>query len=503
MTVEAMENVPTGLRRWAIVTATLTGSSLFLFSVTIVAIATPYLQGSFSAAPDQIAWLGTSYLIGTTIVTGCSGWISSRFGRKRLFLYSIAGFTLFSLLGGFASSLGEMVVYRTVQGMFGAPLLPLGQAITLDAFPRARQGLANIVFSVGATMGIVVGPVFGSIMIADLSWRWVFFANIPVGLVAWLGVLAFVPEATKDAGRRLDWYGFGALVVALAAGMLALNRGQRLNWFSSTEIVVEAAVALLAVYVFVVHSLTTAKPFIEPRLFRDRNYAVGLVMVLAWGAQIYLPVFLIPIQLQSLAGYPVTFVGLLLTARGIGNVVGALAIVGVSDRIDPRIVFGLGVFFLAIAPWGMSNWSLDIRPWDVVWLGGLQGVGIGMSFVPLTQLALATLDRKLMTEAIALLHLLLNIGAAFGIAMIFYVLSSSIQMNYETLTRHVSPYNEAFHLGFAPKLWDLGERSGLMAMEAEVGRQAAMIAFNNSFYLTAIISALMLPLALLARRPPR
>jgi DHA2 family multidrug resistance protein len=503
MAEEAAEGVPSGLKRWLIVTATLTGSSLFLFSVTIVAIATPYLQGSFSAAPDQIAWLGTSYLIGTTIVTGCSGWISNRFGRRRLFLYSIAGFTLFSLLGGIAGSLSEMVVYRTFQGMFGAPLLPLGQAITLDAFPRARQGLANIVFSVGATMGIVVGPIFGGILIADISWRWVFFINIPVGLVAWLGVLAFVPESTKDPGRRLDWYGFGTLVVALAAAMLALTRGQRLNWLSSTEVAVEVAVAVLAFYIFVVHSLTTPKPFIEPRLFRDRNYVVGLVMVLAWGAQIYLPVFLIPIQLQSLAGYPVTFVGLLLTARGIGNVVGALAIIGVSDRLDPRIVFGLAVFFLAIAPWGMSNWSLDIRPWDVVWLGGLQGVGIGMSFVPLTQLALATLDRKLMTEAIALLHLLLNIGAAFGIAMIFYVLSSSIQFNYETLTRHISPYNEAFHLGFAPKLWDLGERSGLMAMETEVGRQAAMIAFNNSFYLTALISALMLPLALLARRPPR
>ena len=503
MTVEATDNTPSGLARWMIVISTLTGTSLFLFSVTIVAIATPYLQGSFSAAPDQIAWLGTSYLIGTTIVTGCSGWISSRFGRKRLFLYSIAGFTLFSLLGGFADSLGEMVIYRTFQGMFGAPLLPLGQAITIDSFPRTKRGLATIVFSVGATMGIVVGPVFGGYLIADYSWRWVFFVNIPVGLIAWLGVLVFVPETTKDTGRRLDWYGFGALVIALAAAMLALNRGQRLNWLSSTEIVVEAAVAALAFYIFIVHSLTTAKPFIEPRLFRDRNYVVGLIIVLAWGAQIYLPVFLIPIQLQGLAGFPVTFVGLLLTARGLGNVVGALAIIGISDRVDPRIVFGVGVFFLAAAPWGMSTWSLDIRPWDVVWLGGLQGMGIGMTFVPLTQLALATLDRKLVTEAIALQHLILNIGAAFGIAMIFYVLSSSIQINYETLTRHISPYNEAFHLGFAPKLWDLGERSGLMAMEAEVGRQAAMIAFNNSFYLTALISALMFPLALFARRPPR
>ena len=237
-------------------------------------------------------------------------------------------------------------------------------------------------------------------------------------------------------------------------------------------------------------------------MFRDRNFITGLLVITAWGGQIYLPTFLIPLQLQDLAGYPVTFVGVLLTARGLGNVAGSIAIARVMDRMDPRILVAVGVVFLAVAPWAMSNWTLEIRPWDVIWTGFLQGVGIGISFPPIAQLAFSTLDVRLRTEGMATFHLMLSIGAAAGIAIIFSVLANSAQINHEVLTGHISVYNEAFRYSFVPQALDLTEQSGLMAMKAEIRRQATMIAFNNSFYVSAVISALMLPMILFMRRPP-
>ena len=501
MTLEAVGGPTSAVQRWLAIVSALTGTSMFLYSVAVVAIATPYMQGAFSAAPDQIAWLGTSYLVGTIVVMACSGWLSTRFGRKRLFLVSVGGFTLFSMLGGMAGSLEEMVVYRTAQGMFGAPLLPLGQAITIDYFPPRKQGLGTVTFTIGATMGIVVGPVVGATLVEEFHWGWIFFLNGPLGVTSFIGVWAFVRETPKERDRPLDWFGFMALIVALGAAQLALNRGDRLNWFSSTEIIVECAVGALAVYVFIVHSLTTRRPFLEARLFRNWNYVIGLFIATAWGAQIYLPVFLIPLELQSLGGYPITFVGLLITPRGVGNIVGALIIIGLSDRLDPRYLLVAGVGALMVSAWGMSLWTAEIRPWDVVWTGFLQGVGVGVSFVPVSMLTLSTLEVRLRTEGLAVFHLLLNMGAAAGIAVIFFVWTRSLQTSHEILTGHVTHYSEVFRYSFVPQMWDLTERSGLLAVDAEIWRQAGMIAYNNSFYLTAVISALMLPLTFLMRRP--
>ena len=501
MTTAAIDDPAPGLRRWLIVGSTMVGSSIYLFSVTTLAVALPHMQGAFSAAPDQIAWLGTSFIIGTTVVTACSGWISTRFGRKRLFLVSIAGFTVFSILGGLASSLEEMVVYRTIQGMFGAPMFPLGQAITIDAFPRRRLGMANAIYTSGAVLGVLVGPLLGGIMVEQYDWTWAFFLNVPIGVVAFIGVLAFVPEIPHDRERRLDWFGFAALIIAITATQLALNRGQRLDWFSSTEIVLESAVAILAIYVFIVHSFTTRRPFLEPRLFRDRNFVVGLLVISAWGAQIYVPTFLVPLQLQDLGGFPTTMIGLLLTPRGAGMILGGLAIAALTDRLNPTLVFVVGVGSMVVAAWGMSLWDLNFSVWEVTWAFFLQGVGVSVSYVPVSMMAMSTLDHRLRTEGFAVYHTVLNMGSAVGLAGIFFIWARSVQTSHALLTGQVTQYNELFRYGFVPQLWDLTDRGGLMALDAEIWRQAAMISYNNSFYLTAIVTAVMVPLFLLMRKP--
>jgi DHA2 family multidrug resistance protein len=492
-----------GAKRWLSLFAAMMGTTVYMMTITTSGTAIPHMQGAFSAAPDQMAWMFTAFIIGTTIVTACSGWISMRFGRKRLYLISGVGFTLASILCGFSSSLEEGVLFRTLQGAFGAPLIPLGQAIAIDAFPHERQGQATVFWSIGGMMGSILGPVLGATLVENYGWPWVFYVNVPFGVLAVGLTWFFVPEITIERSRRFAWLGFAALSIAIAAFELMLSRAERLDWFASTEIVVEMIVAAVAFYLFIIHTATARIPFVDRSILRDRNYVVALAFIFVYGAIVFLQLFLVPILLQDLAGYDIESVATLLSWRGLGLVSGMALIGPFTERVDARIILVFGFLCLVASAWGMSNSTLDVRAADVAWTNFLQGMGSGVAYVPIVMFGFSTLPQRLRTEAVALLYVVSNLGTATGTAVIFNFLVRNIRVNHDVMSERVTPFNELIQLGLVPHLWDWTHQSGIAAMDAEIARQAAIIGYNNSFFLIALSALVVLPLGLLIRMPPR
>ncbi|HEX6114277.1 MAG TPA: DHA2 family efflux MFS transporter permease subunit, partial [Geminicoccaceae bacterium] len=452
--------------------------------------------GDLSASIDQIAWVLTFNIVATAIATPPTGWLAGRFGRKRLLIAAISGFTVSTVLCGLATSLPELILWRTCQGLFGAPLVPLSQAITLDTFPKEQHGTATALWGMGVMLGPILGPTIGGYMTELYNWRWIFFVVAPFGIVALLGCLAFVPESRRQADRPLDWFGFVALSVAVAATQLVFDRGQRLDWFESTEIMLWAAIALLGYYLFVAHSLTAAQPFLDLRMFRDRNFVVGLLLMFVFGLLVFVPMVLIPTMLERLSGYPVLMIGLLLAPRGIGNLI-AMPVCGqLVTRIDPRLILAAGFACQGISTWMMSGFNLESGTAEVFWAGLLQGFAVGMMFVPLTVITFATLPVEFRTDGSAIFHLLRNIGSSIGISLAVTFLVRSTQHNRAELAEHASPFNEV--LGYGG--WDLSSLGGLVAISREIDRQAAMIAYVNDFHIMTLLAFGALPLIFLATR---
>lgn len=479
------------------------GTTVYMMTVTTSGTAVPHMQGAFSAAPDQMAWLFTAFIIGTTIMTACSGWLAARFGRRNFYLASAISFTLSSVLCGLSTSLEQAVLFRTLQGISGAPLIPLGQAIAIDAFPPGRQGRATTLWSIGGMWGSIFGPILGGTLVNNYGWPWVFFVCVPFGVAAALATWAFVPKGRDGDKRRFNWFGFAMLSIAIAAFETMLNRGERLDWFTSSEIVIEGVVAAVAFYIFVAHTMTARSPFFDRGLFLDRNYLIALAFIFIYGAVVFLQLLLIPLLLQDLAGYDIEQVGIFLTIRGLGVAAGMFLLIPISDRIDPRLILLFGFGCLIASSWGMSGSTLDIRSFDVAWTNFVQGVGSGAAYVPIVIFGFSTLPQRLRNEGVALLYLLSNIGTATGTAVIFNHLARSTQMNQSIISEFLSPYSQAIKLGLVPRLWDWTGRNGLAAMDAEIARQAAIIAYNSSFFLIALTALAVLPFALFVRLPRR
>ena len=392
------------LQRGLVLISVILATTLYATTLTIANVALPQMQGDLSASIDQIAWVLTFNIVATAIATPPTGWLAARLGRKRLLLGAIAGFTMSTLLCGFATSLPELIIWRTCQGLFGAPLVPLSQAITLDTFPREQHGTATALWGLGVMLGPILGPTVGGYMTELYDWRWVFFVVAPFGIIALLGCMAFVPEANRDPNRRLDWLGFIALSVAVAATQLMFDRGQRADWFESNEIVLWAVIAVLGFYLFIVHSLTAEHPFFDLHLFLDRNFVVGLLLMMVFGLLVFVPMVLIPTMLERLRGFPVLMIGLLLAPRGLGTMLAMIVCGRLVTRIDPRLLLAFGFLGQGVSTWMMSGFNLETGPSEVFWAALLQGFGVGMMFVPLTVLTFATLPPVMRTDASALFH---------------------------------------------------------------------------------------------------
>lgn len=412
---------------------------------------------------------------------------------------SIVGFTITSMLCGAAMNLTQIVLFRLLQGVFGASLVPLSQAVLLDTYPRERHGPAMALWGLGVMVGPILGPTLGGWLTEYYDWRWVFYINLPFGLLAWFGLGLYVRETDIDANRRFDLMGFAMLSLGIGALQMMLDRGGTLDWFASTEIVVEAMLAGLGLYLFVAHIFTHEHPFIEPALFRDRNFSVGLLFIFVVGMILLTTMTLLPPFLQGMLGYPVVDVGLLLAPRGIGTMISMFVVGRLSGRVDARLQLVVGLLLAAFSQWEMTQFDLDITGWDVVRTGIVQGLGLGFLFVPLSTIAFSTLAPRLRTEGTALFSLVRNIGMSIGVSVVITKLSSNVQANHAGLAQFIEPFSFALRQAAASGAVDPGTPLGLSLLDAEVTRQAATLAYLQDFRMMTWVTLAALPLVLLLR----
>ena len=488
-------------RRGLITVSIMLATVMQAIDTTIANVALPHMQGAVSATQDQISWVLTSYIVAAAIMTPPTGFLAARFGRKRLFMTAVAGFTLTSMLCGAATSLTELVVFRLLQGAFGAGLVPLSQSVLLDTYPRERHGSAMAIWGMGVMVGPILGPSLGGYLTEIYSWRFVFYINLPFGILALLGLLVFVPETGKDTGRPFDWFGFAMLSLSIGALQLMLDRGETLDWFGSREIVLEAVLAGLCLYMFVVHMTTAQRPFLDPKLFRDRNLVTGLCFIFIVGIILLATLALLPPFLQNLMGYPVVTTGYVLAPRGIGTMIAMFLVGSLIRRFDVRLLILCGLLLTAYSLFDMAQFTTDVGQWTIVRTGFVQGLGLGFIFVPLSTVTFATLETRLRTEATAMFSLMRNIGSSIGISIVVTLLAQNTQVNHASLAAHVTPYSAPLQTPAATTYWDLTEASGLSALNAEVTRQAATIAYLDDFSLMMYITLLAVPLLALLRVP--
>ena len=468
---------------------------------TIANVALPYMMGSLSATLDQITWVLTSYIVAAAIFTAPVGWLAARFGRKNLFLACLAGFTIASMLCGSAESLAQMVVYRFLQGTFGAALVPLSQATMLDLYPIEQRGSAMAIWGMGVMVGPILGPTLGGYLTDIYNWRWVFFINLPFGIVAIAGLWLFLKETRKDAELRFDWIGFAVLSLGIGALQLMLDRGEHNDWFGSTEIIIEAVLAGLGIYLFVVHLFTAEKPFITPRIFRDLNFVAGLLVMFSVGMVLLSSSALLAPWLQTLGGYGVAEAGLLMVPRGVGTMIAMMVAGRLSNRVDPRLLMLIGLLMIAGSMWQMTGWTPAISIWSFTVTSVIQGFGLGFVFIPLQVIAFATLAVELRTEGTALFSLMRNVGSAIGISITSFLLAQNTQIMHAELAAHVTPFNRMLQTGGAYLFWNVTRQRGLSALNDEITRQAQIIAYANDFKFMLMITLPTVLLLLLMRRP--
>ena len=471
---------------------------------TIANVALPYMQGSLSATSDQITWVLTSYIVAAAIMTAPVGWLSARFGRKNLFLMCLIGFTAASMLCGIAQSLEQMVVFRLLQGVFGAALVPLSQATMLDIYPPEQRGSAMALWGMGVMVGPILGPTLGGYLTDLYNWRYVFFVNLPFGILATVGLWLFLPKAEAKAGLRFDFLGFGVLALGLGALQLMLDRGQDQDWFGSREIIVEAVLGGLGIYLFVTHLLTAERPFISPRLFMDRNLSASLLMMFAVGMVLLASSALLAPWLQTLANYPVATAGLVMAPRGFGTM-GAMLIAGrLSGRVDPRKLMAIGVALLSWSLWRMSAWTPDVDRWTVILNILVQGAGLGFVFIPLQVIAFATLPPELRTEGTSLLSLLRNVGSAIGVSVSSALLARNVQINHAELGARITPFSPAMRSGsHAMQMLAPTTPKGAAMLDQLINQQANIIAYLDDFRAMLLVTAPSVLLLLLMKRPPK
>ncbi len=485
-------------RQWLILLMVQLSNLLFGMTITLANVVLPEVRGTLSATQDEISWVITLNLVATAVATPLTGWLSSRLGWRTLMFATVTGFTVSSFLCGLANSLEALILFRVFQGIFGAPIMPMGQAILLASFPRHLHATALVIWGIGAVFGPVLGPVLGSMATEASNWRAAFFMIVPPGCAAMTCVWFALSDRTERSRLRFDWTGFLTLSLAILAAQLIMDRGQRWDWFDANEIVVLAIVGGVSFWMFVVHCLTAAQPFLNPRLLRDRNFAIGITIAFVMGMLSFTTLTLFPSLLHDLRDYPDSVIGSLLAARGLGNWMAFLVIVPFT-RVAPRLAIACGLALQAIAGLSMAQFDINLTFFDVFWTNMLQGFGQSIAFTPMTVMAFATLPRHLVTEGSAIFTLLRNFGSSMFISLTVMVLLRSTTINYARLTEFISPYNKALVFPGVPSQWGLDTATGLLRVSNEIQRQAAMIGYINAFYLMGFAAAVAVPLAGLMR----
>jgi MFS transporter, DHA2 family, multidrug resistance protein len=471
---------------------------------TILNVALPHIQGSLSASQDQIAWALTSYIVCSAIMMPLTGWLAGRFGIKYIFLVSVIGFTLASALCGTAGSLGELVFFRALQGVAGAGLIPLAQSTLLQINPPERHGHAMAVFGIGTIFGPIMGPMLGGWLTQDYSWRWVFYINLPVGVLCTLGILVFIRQTRNVHREAFDFVGFLTLSLGVGALQLMLDRGELKDWFHSSEIWIEAMAAGLGFYLFTVHTVTTdGRSFLHRDLFKSANFVASTMLMFTVGLIMTGTLVLLPTMLQNLMNYPALTTGLVIAPRGFGAMVAMLLVARLINRVDNRLIILFGFLLTAVSMWQMSQFSLQMGMAPVVISGLLQGFGLGCTMVPLNIIALSTLPRHILTQGTAIRSLMRNLGGSIGISVLVAALAENTQIVHSRLVEPLRPDNPLAQAPFLAAPFSLSTPGGMAALNAEVTRQAAMVAYIDDFKLMMLVALATLPLLLLLREARR
>jgi DHA2 family multidrug resistance protein len=487
----------------ALVIAVVLTAVLEVLDMTIVNVSIPHMIGTFAATPDQITWVLTSYIVAAAVVMPLTGYLSTWLGRRRLLMLSITGFVISSALCGMSWSLESMVVFRLAQGVFGAPLVPLSQAILLDAFPRERHGQALAIFGLGIMVAPVIGPALGGYLTENYSWRMVFYINIPLGIFALLMAVGYLPQrAVKNI--KTDWIGMGLLVLAVGAIQYVLDQGQTRDWFNSKVIVAGTIIAVFASAAFFLRGWNKSDNIIDLSLLRDRNFVAGTLAITAYGISLFGWMAIMPLFSQRLLGYPPDVAGTLFIPRGIISAI-TLAITGsiLIKLFDARWLVTAGLIMTAIGTLPMAYFSLYVDFWGIATPGMLAGVGSGLFFVPLTAVAFASIPRAQYDEASGVYALMRGIGGSAGIAVVSWLFVRQTQIHFNELTAHVTPFNR----DLIPYLGQFGltpySPQSAPLMVYEIGRQAQMLAFNDIFWFIAMVTLAIIPLIFLMKKPEK
>jgi DHA2 family multidrug resistance protein len=489
-------------RQWLILLMVQLSNLLFGMTITLANLVLPQVRGTLSATQDEISWVITLNLVATAVATPMTGWLANRLGWRNMMFFTVLGFTVSSFLCGIANSLETLILARVAQGLFGAPIMPMGQAILLGTFPPHLQATALVMWGVGAVFGPVVGPILGSVATEAYNWRAAFYMIVPPGICALVCIWFALKDYTQRKQVSFDWVGFIALSIAIVSAQLIFDRGQRLDWFESREIMLCAFVGALALWIFVVHCLTADQPFLNPRLLLDRNFSVGILIAFVMGMLNFTALVLFPSLLHDLRGYPDSVIGQLIAARGMGNWLAFLFIAKLT-RIAPRFAIAAGLAIQATGAFWMAQFDINLTEFDVFWSNLLMGLGQSVTFTPMTVIAFSTLPRHQITEGSAVFTMMRNFGSSLFISLTVLVLVRSTSINYARMTEFITPYREALIFPSLPLSWSTETATGLLRLSNEIQRQAAMIGYVNAFYLMALTAALAAPLACLLRRAPK
>jgi DHA2 family multidrug resistance protein len=486
-----------GLRRNMVTICAMTATIMQALDTTIANVALPYMQGSLSASQDQINWVLTSYIVAAAIMTAPVGWVANKFGRKRIFIICSAGFTIASVLCGLAQDINQMVLFRLLQGVFGAALVPLSQAVMLDSYTLQERAKAMSIWGMGVMMGPIMGPSLGAWLTETYSWHWVFFVNLPFGFITVLGLIVFMDETRKDLSLRFDWFGFAALAVSIGSLQLALDRGEQLGWLESNEIVAEFIISAVGFYYFLAHSFTTQNPFIQFGLFKDKNFITGCIFMAVMGLVLYSTMALASPYLQNVIGYPIITAGVLLASRGCGTFVAMMLVGRMMRFLEARTLIVTGLLLTAFSLFEMTGWTDQTGASEIVTLSIIQGFGFGLVFVPLSTVSFLTLPGNLRTDGTSMLTLMRNIASSAGISIVIAQLTEGSRRIHAILVEHVNPFNHPMQMPDVAGMINMSTDTGRAMADAMVNVQAQIIAFSQDYQLVMLFILCSIPLAIM------
>ena len=494
---------PSGLARGVLIACLMAGTLMQVLDATIATVALPYIQGSMSASRDQITWILTSYVIGAAITTAPVGWVAGRFGRKNVYIICLIAFTISSAMCGASTSLEEIIVFRVIQGIMGAAMVPLSQSMMYDLYPPDRRGDAMALFGAGVVIGPILGPTLGGFLTDALNWRWVFYVNVPVGLAAALGIFLFPAKGMRNTTSPFDWTGFAFLGLGLGSLQLMLDRGTDRGWFGSPEIVIEALIAGLGIFMFAVHQWTAEKPLIPRSLLSDRNFIAGFIGFFIFGGTMFAIMAAMPNYLQTLGGYSVLQTGYVMSPRGVGTMIAMQMTARLAGRVDLRLCIFTGILLVVGTMVIMAGWTPAVSLTTLCVVALFQGFGTGLLFMPMNLTAFTTLSVKDRTDGAVMMALARNLGGGVGVSLASASLTSNMQAVHADLVQRLTPFNRPLTFDAPGMFYNPSVPAGLTALNETVQHQTMLIAYSNSFLFLAAFSAVTLIVLVVMKKPPR